>query len=61
MMDSRKWNLMIRMVNEGDSRTEAERLFSHDEIEIFDKMTVQLIELRKRNPKAAFAPVESEW
>ena len=51
---------MIRMINEGDSREEAEKVFSKEDMRIFDNMTAQLAELRKENPNAAFSPVESE-
>lgn len=60
LMNSRQWNLMIRMINEGDSREEAEKVFSKEDMRIFDNMTAQLAELRKENPNAAFSPVESE-
>lgn len=61
-MNSREWNLMIRMVNDGDPRTEVEKHFpKKKDMEIYDKMNAQLKELRKDNPKAAFWSVESDW
>lgn len=60
-MDSRQWNLMIRMINDGDPRTKVAEHFSKEEMKTFDKMSAQLAELRKKNPKAAFSPVETDW
>ena len=60
-MNSNQWNLMIRMLNDGNSRMEVERHFSKENMKTYDKMKVQLDELRKKNPKASFSPVESEW
>ena len=60
-MNSRQWNLMIRMINDGDPREKAERQFSKVDMRTFDKMRLQLEELRKDNPKAAFLPVETDW
>ena len=60
-MDSRQWNLMIRMVNDGDPRAKAQELFSAEDMCTYDKMKAQLAELRSKNPKAAFSPVETEW
>ena len=52
---------MIRMINDGDPREKAERQFSKVDMRTFDKMRLQLEELRKDNPKAAFLPVETDW
>ena len=60
-MSARQWNLMIRMINDGDPREEAEKHFSEEEMEVYDRMIAELAELRKNNPNAAFSPVESDW
>ncbi len=60
-MDARQWNLMIRMVNDEDPREEVEKHFSKEAMKTYDKMRAQLDELRKKNPKAAFYPVETDW
>lgn len=52
---------MIRMVNDGDSRAEAKKHFSKEDMKIFDNMSAQLAELRKQDPETAFDPVESDW
>lgn len=52
---------MIRMVNEGDQRSEVEKHFNKEEMKIYDSMCAELAEMRKTNPKAAFWPVESDW
>lgn len=60
-MNSRQWNLMIRMVNDGDSREKVKKFFSGKDLEKFDNMRAQLARERKKNPKAAFYPVETDW
>lgn len=52
---------MIRMVNDGDPRSEVEKRFSKQDMKTFDNMKAQLTELRKKNPKACFEPVETDW
>lgn len=59
-MNSRQWNLMIRMVNDGTPRTEVEKHFSSEQMKIYDSMCSELNELRKTEPNAAFSPVESD-
>jgi hypothetical protein len=60
-MDSRKWNHMIRMVNDNDPRSKAEKEFLEEEMTIFDNMKAELAEMRRENPRAAFWPVETDW
>ncbi len=59
-MNARAWNLMIRMVNDGNSREEAEKHFSPEEMKSFDNMCEELAEMREKDPRAAFWPVESD-
>jgi len=60
-MTGQQWNLMIRKVNEGKPRKEVEKYFSKEEMKTYDRMCAQLAEWRKKDPRAAFAPVENEW
>lgn len=60
-MDSRQWNLMIRMVNDGDPRAEVEKHFSKEDMKKYENMRSELAELRKDNPDVAFLPVELDW
>ena len=60
-MEARQWNLMIRMVNENVSRSEAEKKFSEEEMKIYDEMVADLAKLREKHPEAAYSPVESDW
>lgn len=60
-ISARQMNLMIRMVNDGDSREEAQKHFSKEEMKIYDSMVAELAEMREKDPRAAFWPVESDW
>ena len=52
---------MIAMVNYGYPRTQVEEHFTEEEMKIYDNMVAQLAEERKKNPEAAFYPVETDW
>ena len=52
---------MIRMVNDGDPRSEVEKYFSEDEMKEFDKMRTELDNLKRENPRVKFWPVELDW
>ena len=61
-LTSGDWNLMIRFVNDNDSREKAAKFFSEEQlVEYFDPMVKELKEMRKDDPKAAFLPVETDW
>ena len=42
-MTSRQWNLMTRMVNENTSRSEVEKHFTEEEMEIYDRSRAKLL------------------
>ena len=60
-MTSRQWNLMTRMVNENTSRSEVEKHFKEEEMEIYDRSRAKLLELRKDYPGFCYWPVETDW
>jgi hypothetical protein len=60
-MNSRQWNLMIYMVNDGNPRGEVKKHFSKEDMKTYDNMIVQLAKLREKDPNAAFSPVETDW
>lgn len=61
-LSSGDWNLMIRLINDNESRKKAAEFFSEKQlVKYFDPMKKELKEMRKEDPKAAFWPVESDW
>lgn len=61
-LSSGDWNLMIRLINDNESRKKAAEFFSEEQlVKYFDPMKKELKEMRKEDPKAAFWPVESDW
>lgn len=60
-MNAKQWNLMIRMVNDGNAKTEVQRYFSKEDMKIYSNMCKELMEIRKKDPKAMLSPVESDW
>lgn len=60
-LSAREYNNIVRCVNDNTPREEVKKYYSKEKMKIFDEMTAQLKEERKKNPKAAFSPIESEW
>lgn len=60
-LSAREYNNIVRCVNDNTPRDEVKKYFSEEKMMIFDDLSAKLKEERKRNPKAAFGPVESEW
>ncbi len=49
------------MVNENVPRSEAEKYLSEEKLRSFDEGCVELVEIRKKYPRTAFWPVETDW
>lgn len=60
-LSAREYNNIVRCVNEGTPRDEVKKYYDEQKMKIFDEMTARLKEERKKNPKAAFWPIENDW
>lgn len=61
-MNSKRWNQLIRAVNEGEGAESVNPPLTAKELEIYRNMEKELAEMRQAHgPKAAFGPVENEW
>lgn len=57
-----RWNQFIMFVNNDRPKSELDPPIKDAyEDEVYDGMVSELKELRKKRPKAAFAPVETDW
>lgn len=61
-MTSERWNRFINFVNNGRPMSELDPpIQGKEEERIFNNMVKELAEMRKKDPKAAFWPVEKDW
>ena len=60
-MNAKRWNELIGMVNAGNSFESVKSDLSEKEAKIYRNMEKELAEMRGKDPKAAFYPVESEY
>jgi len=60
--NDRRMNLIIDLVNANRLKSElVPPIQNEEEDELFDRMARDLEELRRKNPKAEFAHIDSEW
>lgn len=60
-MNSKSWNRLIGLVNQGNPPEALEGSLNAEEMEAYRSMYKDLMELRKKDPKAAYWPVENDW
>lgn len=60
-MDYKRWNQLIRAVNDGDPAESINPPLNGEEKTIYENMERELSEMRKEHPEAAFSPVESDY
>ena len=61
-MTSDRWNQFINFVNNGRPVSELDPpIQGKEEERVFNNMVKELAEMRKKDPKAAFWPVEKDW
>lgn len=60
-MNSKNWNRLIGLVNQGNPPEKLEGSLSEEEMKAYKELYAELMELRKKNPKAVFWPVENDW
>ena len=60
--NDRRMNLIIDLVNANRLKSElVPPIQNEEEDELFDRLARDLEELRRKNPKAEFAHIDSEW
>ncbi len=60
-LSAKEYNNIVRNVNENTPREEVKKYYSKEKMKVFDELSAKLKEERKKNPKASYGPVESEW
>lgn len=60
--EDRRMNQFIDFVNANKSKSDLNPpIQNEDENELFDKLEKEIIELRKKDPHAKLANIDSEW